>query len=48
MHLEKIDWLIEALETGTLQEQMNLLNTYKEVLAYVNARIEHWDINSGN
>lgn len=48
MNLEKIDWMIETLETVTLQEQIDFLNTYKEVIVYVNNRIENWNIISGD
>ena len=39
MNLDKIDWMIEELEGGTLEEQMDFLNTYGEVILHVKERI---------
>ena len=34
-----IDWMIEELESKTLDEQIAFLNTYKEVIEHVKKRI---------
>ena len=39
MNLDKIDWMIEELEGGTLEEQIDFLNTYGEVILHVKERI---------
>lgn len=39
MNLEKIDWMMETLETSSLGEQMEFMNIYKEVIARVKERI---------
>ncbi|MCF0187544.1 MAG: DNA primase [Bacteroidaceae bacterium] len=45
-NLDKIDWMIETLDYSTLEEAIEFLTVYKEVIDHVKTRVEC--INTGN
>ena len=38
-NIDFINWIIEELEHATIQQQIELINTYKEVITHARKRI---------